>query len=227
VRIQSVFRLPTIREGYAKARFEVFKRFTVLRSFDSIENVNLSEYSKAAFGKYVSIGSRITFLVSAVESATRPKQDSKLLSLGPRFESELFGYLALGYKIRNITALDTFAYSKLVTLGNMHKMEFQDHTFDIVVGGWILAYSNDPIGAMREIYRVTRRDGLAVLTWDIPEGLLDNFKSLDEIFIPGNSGLKTPLNKLITGWELRSLYIGNISWSKNRKVVVVILGKPQ
>lgn len=225
MRIQSFFRLPTIREGYAKARFEFFKKFSVLRNFDSIENINLSEYSKAAFGTFVSIGSRITFLVSAVETARRPNKNCKLLSLGPRFESELFGYVALGYRLNNITALDTYSYSKLVTLGNMHKMEFQDNAFDIIVGGWILAYSNDPTAAMREIYRVTKVDGLALITWDIPEGQLDNFDRLDQIFLPGNNGVRTPLNQLTSGWKLRSLFIGNISWSQNRKVVVVVLGK--
>lgn len=220
-----LFRIPTIRENYSRFRFICFRRFGKLRSFSNLANVNKSSYSKKAFKQFVSIGGRITFLVAAVESSARPKKTDKLLSLGPRFESELFGYRAIGYQPKNIFALDNFAYSKLVTLGNMHKMDYPDSSFNIVVGGWIIAYSNKPISAMKEIYRVTQPKGLAIISWDIPENIDDSFDCVDKIFLPMVNGNQISFNRLVQNWKIHSLFIGNTAWSSERRTLLVVLRK--
>ena len=145
--------------------------------------------------------------------------------LGPRFESELFGYRAIGYKPKNIFALDNFAYSKLVTLGNMHKMDFPDSSFNIVVGGWIIAYSNKPISAMKEIYRVTQPKGLAIISWEMSENIDDSFDSVDKIFLPTTNGNRISFNRLIQNWKINSLFIGNTAWSSERQTLLVVLRK--
>ena len=92
--------------------------------------------------------------------------DARILCLGPRNENELFALLGFGVKPHHLSALDLITYSPLVTLGNMHDMPFEDNQFDVVIAGWVLAYSNNLQKAVSEIARVTRNGGLVSLGWD-------------------------------------------------------------
>jgi len=226
VNLWSVFRIPTIRESYAKFRFVLFRKLFSVRSESGLLNVSHAQYSLDALNGYVSIADRITFLVSCVDSARRRKKEDLLLSLGPRFEAELFGFRAIGYNRKNIFALDSNSYSKLMSVGNMHNMHYENSFFDIVVGGWILAYSEDPLSAIDEIFRVTKPGGLAVLSWDMPlkspNGSLD-YKDLHLVYGDGKS---ISLDTLRVGWEVKSLFTGNTSWSHEVEIALVVLQKP-
>jgi SAM-dependent methyltransferase len=226
MRASAIFRIPTAREYYSKARFLFLTRTRGLRTDKDMSKIEKSHYPKGAFESYVSIAERINFLVSAVATARRVKNSDKILSLGPRFESELFGYRALGYKKNQIFALDTYTYSKLIATGNMHSMEYQDGTFDLVVGGWILAYSDDPILAMREIFRVTKVGGLAVLSWDLPVELDNYSQHVEELFLPSVQNKKTPMTEIISDFTRHSFFVGHVSWSSERRIVLVVLQKP-
>jgi hypothetical protein len=226
MRMNAIFRIPTVREFYSKARFLVLTKVRGLQTDRDLTRIEKSQYSKNAFENYVSIAERINFLVSAVGTARRVEDYDKLLSLGPRFESELFGYRALGYKKKQIYALDTFSYSKQISMGNMHSMEYSDDSFDIVVGGWILAYSEDPILAMNEIFRVTKSGGLAVLTWDLASEIDNLSQNFDELFLPSVHNEVTPISDVVANWTRHSFFVGHISWSSERRIVLVILQKP-
>lgn len=224
--MNAFFRIPTVRELYSKVRFLVLIKLRGLQTDRDLTRIEKSQYSKSAFQNYVSIAERINFLVSAVGTARRVKDYDKLLSLGPRFESELFGYRALGYKKKQIYALDTFSYSKQISMGNMHSMEYSDEAFDIVVGGWILAYSEDPALAMKEIFRVTKRGGLAVLTWDLASEIDNYSQNFDELYLPSVHNKVTPISDVIANWKRHSFFVGHVSWSSERRIVLVILQKP-
>lgn len=226
MRVDAIFRIPTVREFYSKARFLVLTKLRGLQTDRDLTRIEKSQYSKSAFQNYVSIAERINFLVSSVGTAKRVKDNDKLLSLGPRFESELFGYRSLGYKKKQIYALDTFSYSKQISMGNMHSMEYSDDTFDIVVGGWILAYSEDPEFAMKEIFRVTKRGGLAVLSWDLASEIDNYSQNFDELYLPSVHNNVTPISDLIANWMKHSFFVGNVSWSSERRIVLLILQKP-
>ena len=86
--------------------------------------------------------------------------ESKILSIGPRSEGELFNLAAHGFMLGNVTGLDLISYSPRVHLGDMHAMKFADSSFDAVILGWVLAYSEDPRRAAREVLRVTRPGGV-------------------------------------------------------------------
>lgn len=89
--------------------------------------------------------------------------DSRILSIGPRSEGELFNLAAHGFRLRNVVGLDLISYSPRVQLGDMHAMSFADDAFDAVVLGWVLAYSEDPTRAAREVVRVTRPGGVVAV----------------------------------------------------------------
>jgi hypothetical protein len=226
MRRNAIFRIPTVREFYSKARFVVLIKTRGLRSHGDLTRVGKTDYSGSHFKKHVSIPDRINFLVSVVGAARRVVNSDNLLSLGPRFESELFGYRALGYQKKQIHALDTFSYSKLITMGNMHKMDYPDNFFDVVVGGWIIAYSADPVIAMQEIFRVTKSGGLAILTWDLPKEMDNHSENLDDLVLQSVNDQIHPISEIAAKWESHSFFIGRTSWSKEIRIAVVVLQKP-
>lgn len=80
----------------------------------------------------------------------------KVLSIGPRSESELFMLYGAGFHPDNVSALDLISYSELVDLGDMHDMPYPDNSFDIIILGWVLGYSRDPQKVADEVVRVAR-----------------------------------------------------------------------
>jgi len=91
------------------------------------------------------------------------KKTAKILIVGPRAESEFFIAKSMGFRKNNITGLDLISYSPYVTLGDMHAMPFENSSFDVIVLGWVLAYSNDLQQACNEIMRVGKK-GCTVIT---------------------------------------------------------------
>lgn len=86
--------------------------------------------------------------------------DSRILSVGPRSEGELLSLAAHGFTWSRIEALDLISYSPKVRLGDMHQAPYADGSFDAVVVGWVLAYSEEPARAARELARITRPGGI-------------------------------------------------------------------
>jgi SAM-dependent methyltransferase len=100
-------------------------------------------------------------IVSVVESVS-PKDDS-ILFVGPRAESEL--WLARGYGFRKqcIRGLDLISYTRQVDLGDMHAMPYEDNRWDVIVMGWVLAYSESPKKACEEVVRVARNGAVVAI----------------------------------------------------------------
>jgi len=84
----------------------------------------------------------------------------KVLSIGPRVEAELMTIRSMGFKWKNIKAIDIHTYSNLVELSDMHNIKYEDNSFDVVISGWTLAYSTNVKLALSEILRVTKPGAL-------------------------------------------------------------------
>lgn len=80
----------------------------------------------------------------------------KLLTVGPRTEAEIFTLLAAGFSPENIHGLDLFSYSDFIDVGDMHEMPYPDRDFDVIILGWVLAYSKDNPKVAREVMRVAK-----------------------------------------------------------------------
>jgi SAM-dependent methyltransferase len=210
MQITRVFLIPGVRERVAKARFLVKRRLHGFSVSEDSSYVSLVEYSRSHFYEYQSIRERIDFLVSTLGNTTRIDCNTKLLVLGPRYESEIFGYMGLGFRKRNIYALDTFSYSKLITLGNLHNMPYRSEQYDIVVCGWTLAYSQDLSKAIDEICRVLKLGGMLIMTFDLREK--EEVCNLAELEIANYKG---PLMKLLERhFRVRNYFVGRTSWAK-------------
>ena len=164
------FQLPLFRERYCRIRFLVLKRWQKLDRGNS-NDVLHEDYSESHFQSYTSHKLRINHLLKLVKNNLNQKSQSTVLSIGPRFESELYGLRGLGLKWSQISAIDTFSYSPRIRVGNMHDLDFPDCHFDLVLAGFVLAYSADPIKAMTELSRVLKPGGRVILTWELPRGV--------------------------------------------------------
>ena len=84
----------------------------------------------------------------------------KVLSVGPRTEAELFRLVSMGFQLKNIKSVDIQSYSDLIELGDVIKMPFEDNSFDLVIIGWVLVYTNEPAQAIKEVVRVLKNSGI-------------------------------------------------------------------
>ena len=98
MRVKRLFLVPGIRERVSRFRFHYFMRFRGLVDARDLSFVKRHKYSRSHFSTYSSIRERVDFLVSMLGMTSRLNGESKLLVLGPRYESEIFGYIALGIK---------------------------------------------------------------------------------------------------------------------------------
>lgn len=112
---------------------------------------------------------RPAVLVMPLRSLERVSENMKVLrvlSVGPRTEAEIYALIACGFEPSNIRGLDLFSYSDFVDAGDMHAMPYEDDSFDIVILGWVLAYSNDQKKAAAEVLRVLRPGGLVAVGYE-------------------------------------------------------------
>ena len=106
-------------------------------------------------------GGRISILLNQLPSFDYIKKDEiKTLIIGPRTEGDIYQALLSGIKKENLFAIDLFTYSPFITLGDMHNIPFKDNTFDLILSGWTLTYSEDNKKAIDEIIRVSKNNCL-------------------------------------------------------------------
>ena len=130
---------------------------------DDILNLKKT-YGKFNGGKTV----KITYPLKSISSINF--NINKILSVGPRNEGELFLIRSLGFKWENIFGIDLLSYSKLIEVGDIHKSNYSNNFFDVVVCGWVLTYSNDYKKILNELIRITKHNGIISIGFTyIPE----------------------------------------------------------
>ena len=146
-----------VRFVVAKARFEWFTK--VRRSFRTLDGqpgvaTNTVSHNVKGMGDLAVV--RSLTLVRPLSVIEDLQPDADVLVIGPRTEGELLALLAHGFDRRHMRAVDLISYSPWVDLGDMHDLPYADGSFDAVVAGWVLAYSDDTERAAAEILRVAR-----------------------------------------------------------------------
>ena len=107
---------------------------------------------------------RSTWLLNPLSSLIfLKKEDAKILSIGPRFESEIFNIRSYGFKSENIKAIDLHSYSPLIDIGDIHNIKYENNSFDLLICGWVLRYSTDRDKAINEMIRVTKNEGIIAI----------------------------------------------------------------
>lgn len=87
-------------------------------------------------------------------------EKAKILSVGPRNESELYFIRSLGFQWKNISSIDLISYSSKIKLGDIHDTNYTDNQFDVIVCGWVITYSNNYRKILDEIYRIAKNKAI-------------------------------------------------------------------
>ncbi len=98
--------------------------------------------------------------IITIDKIRRNIQNLKVLSVGPRVEGEIFNLLGYGFSLENITGLDLFSYSSRIDVGDMHNLPYADNSFDVVIFGWVLGYSDNKVQCANELNRVCKNGGV-------------------------------------------------------------------
>ena len=162
-----LFLIDYARYRVARRRFMEAKARTTLKFAEQKTDLwgNTLEHNLKAMEDFAGV-SRVNRLIRplyAIDRVYFRAKDLKVLSVGPRTEMELLSLLGQGFARENIRGLDLFSYSPWIDAGNMHHMAYADNSFDVLIAGWVLAYSNDPHQACREFLRVVRDKGIIAI----------------------------------------------------------------
>lgn len=108
-------------------------------------------------------------------------KNSKILCLGARTGQEVQALRDLGFE--NSIGIDIVPFEPLVILGDIHNLNFEDESFDLVYSN-ILDHSLYPSKMISEIERVLKVDGFAFLQiqYGIHQDEYTEFKINDPIF---------------------------------------------
>ncbi len=181
-----------------------FYYFKILRrlNFDIDSNTTLGvSYSREQFSKYKPLG-RIYYPLFAL-MCIPIGLSKRILIIGPRYENEIYIARSLGFVKSAISTLDTFSYSPLVNIGDMHQMQFPNEEFSHVLCSWTLSYSAHPKMAAKEITRVTKSGGLIAISVEkVPETELSNGV---QGILKGNQRIQTrvQLEELFAGCDIK------------------------
>ena len=143
------------------------------------------------------------------------------LIIGPRTEDDILWAWSLGLK--NTRGLDLFSYSPYIDVGDMHHMSYKNDSFDLVILGWVLAYSSSPLSALTECFRVCKPGGYVAIGMDsISDDLYDPDHPMD---IPGftNSFINIPeVEKLV---NLKAIFTHQENFKDNGHAYSAIIFK--
>ncbi len=132
-------------------------RTALMSNIDHLGNENL-KFFKMITGKFN--GQRSSALIFPFKSIDHIEfKKQKILSIGPRLESEIFNLVKHGFVLKNISSIDLQTYSPLINLGDMLDMKYENNYFDIIFCGWVLTYTNSIQKAVDEMIRVTKNNG--------------------------------------------------------------------
>lgn len=143
-----------------------------LRVYEDESGVLAGDYSLGQL-KAGRPATRILDLIRPLVSIDKVTSKSSIVSIGCRFEADLLYLCGYGFDPRRVKGLDMISYSPWVDCGNMHKMDYADDTWDVVLMGWVMTYSDTPDVAAKEVVRVTKPGGLVAIgvTYEPPHRL--------------------------------------------------------
>jgi len=155
-RFRNLLKIPSIRVLVGRVRLWYYltlkKRWKVVDSqyaFDVTVKHNLKllrDFSNP----------RMDLLIKPLSALEFLDQNSSVLVIGPRNETDLLWLLANGFQRSRIRGLDLMSYSPLIDVGDMHQTPYAADSWDAIVCGWTLSYSRSPELFSRELMRIAK-----------------------------------------------------------------------
>jgi len=165
---RELLRTKLIRFGISATRFAwyalLLRRMRTAGATGGVAKSTLQHNLRGMLDLHVERSVRLIYPIAMWAAARRTSlADLRVLTVGPRTEGEIFNLVAHGFRRGNIVGLDLISYSPTIELGDMHAMAYSDATFDVVVAGWVISYSDQKDIAAREIARVTKPGGIVAI----------------------------------------------------------------
>lgn len=188
-----------------KIRFFYFvticRRLKTLDSKDAVkETVKHNLKALAAFG-----GTRMELLIKPLSVLESVPKNAKILVIGPRNEDDILNLIGHGFQGKNITGLDLISYSPFIELGDMHNTRFENSFFDVILCGWTLSYSNEPMKFATETLRILKNDGVIGIGVEYSKLTEEQSKKLH-----GGYDLHTNYERINSTKQILSLYQQNV-----------------
>jgi SAM-dependent methyltransferase len=159
--LRQLMRVDALRAFVLLVRYLIFvrllRRLRVWEAASSEVSANTVKYNLSAFERPLFL-QRTRLLIRPLSVIETLAPHSAILVVGPRSEDDLLHLSAFGF--RNVRGLDLISYSPDIDLGDMHAMPYPDGSFDAVLYGWVLGYSDNPARAAREAIRVLKDGGI-------------------------------------------------------------------
>lgn len=171
-----------------KIRFIYFVYFRKnIRVYENEQSVIANKYSVNMLKRGITSNRPLKFILplSVIEAVNKK---GKTLSIGCRFETELWYLAAYGFKKSGIRGMDMVSYSPWIDIGNMHKMPYENSSFDTVTMGWLISYSETPELAAQEVIRILKPGGFVAISVAhyTPEQLKKVLEDKTYVAHPGN-----------------------------------------
>ncbi len=217
-----LLRFYRLRYWFVRTRHFLLKkhlRFDSLKS-DKIgeqtisHNLSAFNFPRAVFG----CGGRMGLLIYPIIAYfTKDRDRKKILVVGCRTEDDIYWLRA--YRFKDTYGLDLFSYSDNIIVGDIHRTEFADKTYDVVLLGWMISYSKDPVGVVKECQRILKPGGL--LGIGIQHNPLQDREGLGAVRV-NNLNSTDDLKKLISSVSENRIVFEYDHYNKNDLSTVVI-----
>lgn len=144
--------------------FVIFKRYRFAEDLGSGVSHNALLHNMRGVGELSAPRSHLLIRpVVTIDHIAKNISSKTVLSIGPRAEGEMYNLFGYGFRRKNVRGLDLFSYSPYVDAGNMHSMGYADNSFDVVISGWVLGYSDDKQKCADEMIRVCKNGGVIAI----------------------------------------------------------------
>jgi SAM-dependent methyltransferase len=156
-----------------------------LRNIESDKSIsNTISHNMQVFKKFPLTDfamTRMDRLLYATKAIELIGENSKILAIGPRTESDILKLKGLFPKGK-IIGLDLISYSNWIQLGDAHNLSYKSNEFDCVISGWVLAYSNQKEKMINEMIRVVKDKGIISIGMEYDKSSdISSIKSIENI----------------------------------------------
>lgn len=152
-----------VRVLVGKVRFYYFTRIIKnLQTFESKDAINKTvDHNLKGLSKFGL--TRMNKIIKPLSVLENLNENSKILVIGPRNEEDILNLIGNGFSKKNIIGLDLISYSPFIQIGDMHQTNFESDSFDAIVCGWTLSYSNQPSKFANEMVRIIKNKGVIAI----------------------------------------------------------------
>lgn len=141
--------------------FILFKKYKISETLTDAVSRNTILHNMRGGGELSAPRSHLLIRpLITIDKVRRESTKLKVLSIGPRSEGEIYNLAAYGFSLKNIKGLDLFSYSSYIDVGDMHSLPYPNDSFDVVIFGWVLGYSDSKQICADEIKRVCKSGGV-------------------------------------------------------------------